>query len=63
MFAPRGLDQLMEDFKKTAGDFPNFYDSMDSREKLLFKSWIHRLRVETYSPLADDFDQNPTKLF
>jgi hypothetical protein len=63
MFAPRGLDQLKEDFKKTAGDFIYFYNGMDSREKLLFKSWIHRLRVEAYSPLADDFDQNPTKLF
>ena len=49
MFSPIGLDQLIEDFKKSAGKFLEFYNSMDTREKLLFQSWIHKLRVDANS--------------
>ena len=38
MFSPRGLDQLIEDFKKSAGKFLEFYNSMDTDYK--FSSWI-----------------------
>ena len=63
MFSPRGLDQLIEDFKKSAGKFLEFYNSMDTREKLLFQSWIHKLRVDTNSPLVSAEDLNSSKLF
>jgi hypothetical protein len=48
---PRGLEQIIEDFKNSAGDFLKFYNGMDSREKVLFRSWIHKLRIEAHSPL------------
>ena len=60
---PRGLEQIIEDFKNSAGDFLKFYDGMDSREKILFKSWIHKLRLETYSPLAFYSEREITNLF
>ena len=63
MFSPRGLAQLIEDFKKSAGKFLEFYNSMDSREKLLFQSWIHKLRVDAHSPLVSEEDLNSSKLF
>ena len=63
MFIPRGLDQLIEDFKKSAGNFLNFYNGMDSREKLLFQGWIYNMRVETHSPLITSEEPGPSRLF
>ena len=63
MFIPRGLDQLIEDFKKSAGNFLNFYNGMDSREKLLFQGWIYNMRVETHSPLITSEEAGSTRLF
>jgi len=63
MFIPRGLDQLIEDFKKSAGNFLNFYNGMDSREKLLFQGWIYNMRVETHSPLITSEEPGSSRLF
>lgn len=60
---PRGLEQIVEDFKNSAGDFLTFYNEMDSREKVLFRSWIHKLRVETYSPLSFYSEREINNLF
>lgn len=43
---PRKLDQLIEDFQNSAGDFETFNDSMDEREFVLFKSWLASMRRE-----------------
>ena len=43
---PRKLDQLIEDFQNSAGDFERFNDSMDEREFVLFKSWLASMRRE-----------------
>ena len=63
MFIPRGTDQLIEDFKKSAGNFLNFYNGMDSREKLLFQGWIYNMRVETHSPLITSEEPGSSRLF
>lgn len=63
MFIPRGLDQLIEDFKKSAGNFLNFYNGMDSREKLLFQGWIYNMRVESHSPLVTSEESSSSRLF
>jgi hypothetical protein len=43
---PRTVEKLVKDFKASAGDFEKFNQSMDSREQILFKGWIHQLRKE-----------------
>ena len=43
---PRTIKKLVKDFKASAGDFEKFNQSMDSREQILFKGWIHQLRKE-----------------
>jgi hypothetical protein len=63
MFNPRGLNQLIEDFKKATGNFLNFYNGMDSREKLLFQGWIYKMRTEVYSPLSTSDEPSSYKLF
>ena len=49
---PRPLEQLIKDFEESAGNFEEFYNGMDEREKLLFKSYLHDLRVKAYSPFV-----------
>lgn len=49
---PRPIETLVKDFMAAAGNFEEFYNGMDEREKLLFKGYLHQLRVESYSPLA-----------
>ena len=49
---PRDLDTLVEDFEASAGNFSSFYEGMDEREKFLFKSYLHDLRVKAHSPLV-----------
>ena len=44
---PRTIKKLVKDFKASAGDFEKFNQSMDSREQILFKGWIHQLRKES----------------
>jgi hypothetical protein len=63
MFNPIGLNQLIEDFKKATGNFLNFYNGMDSREKLLFQGWIYKMRTEVYSPLSTSDEPSSYKLF
>jgi len=60
---PRGLDDLIKDFKESAGNFLTFYETMDSREKTLFKGWLHKLRIETHSPLLAGTTEEASKLF
>jgi hypothetical protein len=43
---PRTVEKLVKDFKASEGDFEKFNQSMDSREQILFKGWIHQLRKE-----------------
>ena len=43
---PRTVEKLVKDFKASAGDFEKFNQSMDNREQILFKGWIHQLRKE-----------------
>jgi len=62
-FIPRGLDQLIEDFKESSGNFLNFYNAMDSREKLLFQGWIYKLRIEANSPIANGDEASSSRLF
>jgi hypothetical protein len=50
--SPRPLEQLIKDFEESAGNFEEFYTKMDEREKFLFKSYLHDLRVKAHSPLV-----------
>jgi hypothetical protein len=43
---PRTIKKLVKDFRASAGDFEKFNQSMDIREQILFKGWIHQLRKE-----------------
>jgi len=47
---PRQLETLVKDFTASAGNFEGFYNDMNEREKILFKGYLHSLRVETNSP-------------
>ena len=49
---PRPLEQLIKDFEGSAGNFEEFYNGMDEREKFLFKSYLHDLRVKAHSPFV-----------
>ncbi len=49
---PRPLEQLIKDFEDSAGNFEVFYDNMDERERILFKSYLHDLRVKAHSPFV-----------
>lgn len=49
---PRPVEILVKDFSAAAGNFEEFYNGMDEREKLLFKGYLHQLRVEAHSPLV-----------
>ncbi len=49
---PRPVEILVKDFSASAGNFEEFYNGMDEREKLLFKGYLHQLRVEAHSPLV-----------
>jgi len=60
---PRGLEELINDFKESAGNFLGFYETMDSREKTLFKGWLHSLRIENHSPLLNSVSEESSKLF
>ena len=51
---PRSLNQIIEDFIKSMGSFNSFYRSMSQREMILFKGWIHSLRVQSNSPLVHE---------
>jgi len=54
---PRPLEQLIKEFEESAGNFDGFYNAMDEREKFIFKSYLHKLRVEARSPLVDLNDE------
>jgi len=41
----RTLYQLKEEFIKKGGDFENFHNTMNGREKLLFKGWLQSMRT------------------
>ena len=41
---PRTVDQLVADFKASAGKFAEFNKGMDEREKTLFKGWLAQMR-------------------
>lgn len=60
---PRGIEDLINDFKESAGNFLSFYETMDSREKTLFKGWLHKLRIESHSPLLTATTEEASKLF
>lgn len=60
---PRGIEDLINDFKESAGNFLSFYETMDSREKTLFKGWLHKLRIEAHSPLLVGSLEESSKLF
>jgi hypothetical protein len=60
---PRGIEDLINDFKESAGNFLSFYETMDSREKTLFKGWLHKLRIESHSPLLAATTEESSKLF
>lgn len=60
---PRGIEDLINDFKESAGNFLTFYETMDSREKTLFKGWLHKLRIESHSPLLAATTEGSSKLF
>lgn len=49
---PRPVEILVKDFSASAGNFEEFYNGMDEREKILFKGYLHQLRVEAHSPLV-----------
>jgi hypothetical protein len=42
--APRTLEQLVADFKASAGNFVAFNNGMNEREKHLFKGWLAQMR-------------------
>ena len=41
---PRSLEQLIADFKASAGNFNQFHKELSEREKILFKGWLHQMR-------------------
>jgi len=41
---PRTLDQLVADFKASAGNFAEFNSGMNEREKCIFKGWLSKMR-------------------
>jgi hypothetical protein len=43
----RTLDQLVEDFKASAGNFTAFNDNMNDDEKVIFKGWLAGMRAPT----------------
>lgn len=49
---PRTLEQLVADFKASAGKFEEFNNSMDAREKTLFKGWLADMRKTPENTLA-----------
>lgn len=51
---PRSLNQTIEDFLGSAGSFGSFYQEMSQRERILFKGWLHSLRVQSNSPLVHE---------
>ncbi len=61
---PRPLEQLIKDFEDSAGNFEVFYDNMDERERILFKSYLHDLRVKSHSPfVASNGETSQATLF
>jgi superoxide dismutase len=42
--SPRTLEQLVADFKASAGNFAAFNSGMNEREKHLFKGWLVQMR-------------------
>lgn len=40
----RTLYELKDEFTTKAGDFENFHNTMNGREKLLFKGWLQSMR-------------------
>jgi hypothetical protein len=61
---PRPLEQLIKDFEQSAGNFEEFYNGMDSRERILFKGYLHDLRVKAHSPFVRGNDETTsTTLF
>jgi len=42
---PRTLEQLVIDFKASAGQFAEFAAGMSAREKTLFKGWLSKMRT------------------
>lgn len=42
---PRTLEQLVKDFKASAGRFAEFNAGMDAREKTIFKGWLSKMRT------------------
>lgn len=42
--APRTLEQLVADFKASAGNFVAFNNGMNEREKTIFKGWLSKMR-------------------
>jgi superoxide dismutase len=42
---PRTLEQLVNDFKASAGKFAEFNSGMDAREKTIFKGWLSKMRT------------------
>jgi hypothetical protein len=45
----RTLYELKEEFITRAGDFENFHNTMNGREKLLFKGWLQSMRLKRTS--------------
>jgi hypothetical protein len=45
----RTLYQLKQEFIKRDGDFENFHNTMNGREKLLFKGWLQSMRFNPTS--------------
>lgn len=40
----RPLDVLIREFEASAGNFDEFHTTMNGREKILFKGYIHSMR-------------------
>jgi len=61
---PRPLEKLIREFEQSAGNFEEFYNGMDAREKILFKGYLHNLRVKAHSPFVRGNDETtPSTLF
>jgi superoxide dismutase len=46
----RTLENLVEDFKSSFGNFQTFNKGMDAREKTIFKGWLNKLRANPAVP-------------
>lgn len=47
----RQEEKIVSEFQKSEGNFELFYLEMNEEERIIFKEYLHKLRVQEHSPL------------